>query len=533
VHRRMNLSMPQLALRATALLLTVALAVLAASPAAPVSAQGEVRARIAGGAPLTWDPAKAGETSSVGVIAQVFETLTAFDAQNRVQPALARSWSVSDDGRQIIFELRPDLRYSDGSPITAQDVVESWFRVLEPANPSPLVSILADVAGANEYLAGTASREEVGLRAEGSSVIVDLRRPASFFLAVTGSPTLAVVPPAMHGRLDGPVMPQALVVSGAYVPTAQTASGIVLEANPHYWAGEPALGAIEIVNDLGGVSPVTAFERGDIDYVRIGSYDASWIRYDPRLGPQLREVNDFTVHYYGFDTTVPPFDDARVRRAFGQAVDWQRMVSLADLKPATSMVPAGIPGRGDQDFRPAFDPDEARRWLAEAGYPDGAGFPEISLISNGYGFEVAVADQLESVLGIRVGVEFMDFSDYLGIRRTVNRPHFWNIAWSADYPHVHDFLGLLLETGSTSNEGEWSNADYDALIEQAAATDDPAEQETLYTQAQHILRHEVPVIPVENSGGWALSRDGLLGAAPSGVGYLRYAGLAWAEGHGR
>lgn len=511
----------------------VLVAVAASGPSAPASAQADVSARIAGGAPLTWDPARAGETSSVGVLAQVFETLTAFDVNNTVQPALARSWAVSDDGRQITFELRPDVRYSDGSPITGEDVVDSWLRLLDPLNPSPLVSLLADVVGANEYLDGSAGRDRVGLRADGSSVIVDLRRPASFFLAVTGSPSLAVVPPQMRDLLDGPALPQDMVVSGAYVPTSEAAGSIRLEANPNYWAGEPPLAVIEIVIDLGGVSPVTAFAQGDVDYVRIGSYDASWIRYDNQLGPQLRALEEFTVHYYGFDATAPPFDDARVRLAFAQAVDWRRMVALGDREPATSMVPHGIPGRGDEDFRPPFDPEAARRLLAEAGFPDGAGFPEVPLVSNGYGFEVAVADQLERALGVSVPVEFMDFGEYLALRGTPNRPRFWNIAWSADYPHAHDFLGLLLETGSASNEGRWSNADYDALIEQAAATDDPAEQEALYDRAQRILREQAPVVPVENFGGWALSRDGLLGAAPSGVGYLRYAGLDWAEGSGR
>jgi ABC-type transport system substrate-binding protein len=513
--------------------LVLAVAVAALPQPADVAAQANVRARIAGGAPLTWDPAHAGETGSANMLAQVFEGLTAFDWQNQIQPALAQSWTVSDDGTRIDFELRPGLRYSDGSPIRGQDFVDSWLRLLEPTDPSPLYSLLADVRGANDYLAGSVGRAGVGLSADDDTVTVELRRPAAYFLAVTGSPSLAVVPPSMWDVVDSPLLPDAMVVSGGYVPTTQTDTAIRLEANPNYWAGPPPLGVIELVTDFGGVSPVTAFEDETVDYVNIGSWDASWVRYDDTLGPQLRAVDDFVVHYYGFDTSRPPFDDARVRLAFAKAVDWERMVRLADEQPATSLVPAGIPGGGNEDYRPAFDPGAARQALADAGFASGAGFPTTALVSNGYGYEVAVAEQLEEALGITVNVELMEFSDYLGLRGTPAAPLFWTISWSADYPHAHDFLGLLLESGSSSNEGHWSNAEYDAAIEAAAATADPDEQAAFYAQAQAILREQAPIVPVSYSDSWALSRDGLLGALPSGVGYLRFAGLDWAPGSDR
>jgi oligopeptide transport system substrate-binding protein len=512
-------------------------------PLAPATAQNEVRLRIAGGPPLTWDPARAGETSSANVLAQVFEGLTAFDWQNNVQPALAESWTVSDDGTRIEFRLRPGIAYSDGTPITAQHFVESWLRVIHPAARSPLASLLADVRGANDYLAGRVGAEAVGLSAPADdTLVVELRRPATYFLAVTGSPTLAVVPPQMRERLHSPVLPDAMVVSGAYVPIEEDADSIRFDANPRYWAGERPLGGIELVTDIGGIAPVNAFRDGTVDYLDIGDSDASWMRFDSTLGPQLRSTEEFVVHYYGFDTTRPPFDDPRVRLAFAKAVDWDAMVRLADEVPATSLVPAGIPGGGTEDYRPSYDPAAARafldEWRAEATPTHGAPDPlaGLALVSNGYGYEVAVAEQLEENLGIEVGVEFHDFAEYLALRETPFAPRFWTVSWSADYPHAHDFLGLLLETGSSSNEGDWSNAEYDALIEQAAATVDPAEQEAIYARAQEILREEAPIIPVSygsSAGGWALSRTGLLGALPSGVGYLRWASLDWAEGSGR
>ena len=507
--------------------------VLVGTVAAVTHAQEGADLHIVGGVPFTWDPALAGDAGSAGMLAQVFEGLTAFDAESRVQPALAREWTVHGDGRRIDFELRSDLRYSDGTPIAAQDVVDSWFRLLDPRRPSPLVSLLADVEGATDYLAGRVGAEGVGLRADGRTVTVDFRRPATYFLAVTASPSLAVVPPAMHGRLDGPLLPAGVVVSGAYIPS-EKAGAIRLTGNEHFWAGLPPIETIDVLTDLGGRSPVAVFEAGEADYTPVSSFDASWLRYDDVLGPQLRRTDNFAVHYYGFDTTRPPFDDPRVRLAFAQAVNWDRIVRLgSEGEPATSVVPPGIPARGDEDFRPPYDPQAARDLLAQAGYAGGQGFPPTTLISFGYGYEEAVATELREELGISLPVEIMDFSAYIARLESDEPPQLWTLSWIADYPHAHDFLGLLLETGSASNYGNWSNAAFDAAIEAAAATNNEAEQQTHYADAQAILRSEAPVVPVDYGESWTLSRTGLLGALESGMGFVRYAGLDWAEGSGR
>lgn len=494
----------------------------------------DVRLRIVGTDPFTWDPAQAGDAGTAATLAQVFEGLTAFDAQSQVQPALASSWSIQEDGRRIAFTLRPGGLYSDGSAVGAQDVVDSWFRLLDPEAPSPLVSLLADVQGATAYVAGQAAPEDVGLRAEGDQVIVDFRRPATYFLAVTASPSLAVMPPAMQAQQLGPELPSSFVASGAYRPTVQDGTVIRLEANPNYWAGVPPLEVIEVVTDLGGTGTVAAFEAGDVDHAPIASADATWIRYDEQLGPQLRRTDSFSVHYFGFDTASPPFDDARVRLAFAQAVDWKRMVRLGDAgEPATSIVPPGIPGRGDDDFAPVYDPDAARQLLADAGFAGGEGFPEVTIVSFGYGYEVTVAAELEAALGVSVPVEIMEFNEYFERLDESERPAIWTSSWIADYPHAHGFLGLLLETGSASNFGSWSNSEFDAAIEAAAATNDADEQAVHYATAQEILRREAPVVPVDYGESWALSRQGLVGALESGVGLIRFAGLDWAPGIGR
>jgi ABC-type transport system substrate-binding protein len=484
---------------------------------------------VAGGSPVSWDPARAGDAESASVLAQVWEGLTAFDPTDQVRPALAQRWDVSDGGHRLTFTLRPGITFSDGSPITADDVVHSWLRVIDPLTPGPLSGLLSDVVGAAAYMAGQADASTVGIRAAGDTVVVDFVRPASWFPAAAASPTLAIVPASLPASASGPILPDDLVVSGAYVPSAQDADGFLLTANEHYWAGRPPIGRIHQATSLDG-SPVDAFQAGDVDYVDITPDDASWIRYDRTLGPQLRSSDDLSVEYFGFDTTRPPFDDVRVRQAFAWAIDWDALVRLADpdAVPATSMVPSGIAGRGTGDYRPRYDPDAARQVLALAGYPGGVGFPDVTLVTGGSIYEAAVLQGISRELGITMTAEEMPFDEY-SQRLDDDPPQIWSLGWSADYPEPHDFLGLLLETGSPSNVGDWSDGAFDAALDEAASTADSADQEAHYADAQRIVQDQVPLIPLSYGRSWALSRDGLLGAARSGLGIVRYAGLDWGD----
>jgi oligopeptide transport system substrate-binding protein len=508
-----------------ALLVVILGAILAGSllGAAPGRAAGE--ARIAVGEPATLDPAAAGDAGSAAFIAQLYESLTAFDPALELRPALAERWDVSEDGRRVTFVLRPDLAFSDGTPLGAADVVRSWLRVVDPTSPSPLASLMDDVVGVEAYRRGTGDASSVGLRAvDELRVEVDLVRPTGDFPSIVSGPTFGIVPAGFDGTGD----PTRGPVSGGYRIEGIAVDGYDLIANPRYWAGAPALGRIRLVTDLDGKSPVEAFEDGELDYTPISVFDASWIRYDPGLGPQLREVPSLAVSYLGFDTSRPPFDDVRVRRAFGQAVDWRRIVELASdgtTIPATSMVPPGIPGRSERDFLPVHDPEGARELLAEAGYPDGADFPVVTMVT-AVGHDDAVATQIREELGIEVAVEAMDFGTYTA-RLDSDPPAIWGLGWVADYPGRNDFLGILLGTGRTSNYGRWSSTDLDDAIGMALEASDPAAAEAAFDEAEAIVQRDVPVVPLEYSTSWALSREGLLGAGQNGLSIIRMAGLAW------
>jgi oligopeptide transport system substrate-binding protein len=518
--------------RAGAILLALALAVaggLAQASGAPVAAVDRNDVRIFIQTPSTFDPAAQSDSATAAITAQLFETLTAYDASLQLQPALAASWDVAEDGKRVVFQLRPGLTFSDGTALTADDVVGSWLRLLDPTHPSPLVALLIDVRGARAYVSGQASDPaSVGLHANGAEVEVELERPGADFPAIVSAPIFGVVPPAAwrDGKaafgIDG-------VVSGGYSIAAVTDSEIKLQRNERYWAGPPAIHTVHLVLDIGGRSPVAAFESGDLDYTGISLTDAPWIAYDPDLGPQLRATPTLSLTYLGIDTTKAPFDDARVRQALGAAIDWERVTSLGAFGgqvPARSMVPPGIPGSGDGSWWPVHDPAKARQLLADAGYPGGAGLPPIFFAAGGAGIAGAMAADLQRELGMHVEVDVL--GDHLE-RLTSDPPNMWLTGWIADYVGPNDFLGILLESDSSDNYGHWSSPAFDQAIADALGTRDPAASQAAYERAQAEVQRDVPVVPLYVGTESALAREGLLGAGDNGLGILRMAGMAWAQ----
>ena len=513
---------------AALLTILVAVCLVAGCSAPAIGAESDRPVRILSGGAATLDPAAAGDAGSANVIGQLYETLTSFDTTLTLRPALAESWDIQDGGRRIVFKLRDGLTFSDGTPLTGDDVVRSWMRIIDPANPSPLVSLMSDVEGAMAYARGQSSDpSSVGLHADGQEVTVDLNRPAADFVTVVASPTFSVVPPGMDNDPDV-TAPGSFVSSGGYTLASTDPRTTTLAANPHYWAGEPPIKEVQLVQDIEGRSPIEDYEAGRLDYLPLGDFDASWIAYDRDLGPDLREVPALAVQYYGFDTTRPPFDDVKVRQAFGAAVDWRRIAALGTASPedvATSMVPPGMPGRSDRDFLPIHDPEKARQLLSEAGYPGGQGFPEVTMLTGGGLFDEALVTELERELGIDIKSETMG-NGYFD-RLNNDPPQIWSLSWIADYPGPNDFLGVLLGSDASNNYGGWSSPEFDAAIADAGAATDPDDIRAAFDRAEEIVQRDVPVVPVSYGTGWALSRPELLGADQNGLGAVRMAGLAW------
>jgi oligopeptide transport system substrate-binding protein len=513
---------------ATLVSLAAVAALLVAHGTTPVRAVDVAQVRILVDQPSTFDPAAGGDIATAAVTAQLYETLTIYDASLTLQPGLAATWEVAADGRSAVFHMRPNLTFSDGTALTAQDVVGSWLRIIDPRAPAPLAALMIDVKGARDHLTGRESDpSKVGLRAEGNDVRVELERPGADFPAIVSSPLFAVVPPAAwrDGKdAFGPGAP----VSGGYSVSAQSNEEITLQRNERYWAGPPAIRTVHLVLDLGGRSPIQQFTAGALDYTDVSLIDAPWIPYDGSLGPQLRQTTSLALTYLGVDTTSAPFNDVRVRQALGAAVDWQRVVGLGSYigqEPAHSMVPPGIPGGGHASWLPVHDPDHARQLLADAGFPGGAGLPTIHFAAGGLPIAGGIAADLERELGMDVELEVLD--NFLP-RLNTDPPSLWITGWIADYVGPNDFLGVLLESDSSDNYGRWASTAFDSAIADALATRDPAAAQAAYERALAEVQREVPVVPLYVGTTWALSRDGLLGAADNGLGILRMAGMAWA-----
>jgi len=474
------------------------------------------------------DPAAQGDIGSAAISAQLFEALTAIDAALETRPALAASWEFRDKGATVVFHLRPGLTFSDGSPLTAGDVVRSWFRIIDPAHPSPLVTLMGGVQGALAYARGESKdRASVGLSVEGADVVVHLDRPATDFPTIISGPTFAVVPPGIDSGPQALAPGGSFVGSGGYTLAAATPQKTTLKANDHYWAGRPAIGTVELVHDIGGQSSVTAFEAGSVDLAFVSAFDATWLAYDDALGPLLRRSNGLSLQYYGFDTSRPPFNDVRVRQAFARAVDWRRLIALSAAGaaiPATSMVPPGIPGRSDADFLPKLDPAGARTLLAEAGFPGGNGFPMTTLLGGGAA-DRAFAAEIKRELGVTVSIEIQGAAFF--DRLTADPPQIFSMGWVADYPGPDDFLGILLGSRASNNYGRWLSPAFDQAIADGLAAPDPATARSSFDTAEGIVRDEAPTIPLTYDVSWSLARAGLLGAYDNGLGIIRMAGLAW------
>ncbi len=284
--------------------------------------------------------------TSAQVLAQVYEGLTVLDAGSVVRPALAESWSPG--GRRPTHRVRAARRphaSATARPSSAEDVRRSWLRVIDPADPSPLSSVLDDVAGAAAYSRGIGSAEDVGLRCRGPLPARGLRAAVVLLPGhrggahAGGRASRHRVARGRTGRRGSRSPPPERTFR-----STQELGQLRLRANERYWAGAPAIDRITIVTDDGGRSNVDVFEDGAVDWTPIPPSDSSWIRYDRRLGPQLRHSEDMAVGFLGFDTTEPPFDDAGVRRAVAMAVDWRRLAGLDGEgdPPPTSIVPPGI-----------------------------------------------------------------------------------------------------------------------------------------------------------------------------------------------
>jgi ABC-type transport system substrate-binding protein len=517
---------PTLLRTVAALLAALTLAVAIGDSRQPVAAAGQPL-RYNGGAVGSLDPARIGDASDVQLTLQLYAGLTRLDEAGDPYPSLASSWDVSPDGLTYTFHLRAGLRFSDGSVLDAGDVRRSWLRLLDPQVHASAPDVLNVIVGAADRIAGRAGEAAVGITAPDSrTLIVKLRHRAGYLPAITATPATFVVPrsarPTGTWQRAG-----SFIGSGPYVAAESSTDKLVLRANPNYVAGTPPIAEVDWITTLPG-DEVTAFSQNQVDLTGIAGSDATWVAYDPDLGRALHRAAALSVQYLGFDTRKPPFDDARVRRAFALALDRPRLVELADgpaAVPATSVVPPAIQPPGLPKGA-SSDVTAARRLLDEAGYRDRSTLGTITV--NATGLDVtAIAATWRSTLGVTVNVESMTFEDYIGRLDAGQVPQVFTINWVADYPSPFALYDLLLTPPAHSNYGRWNDPRFESLLEAAAAASTDAAQATAYAAVEKEVEGQAPIIPWSYGDSNLLVRPGLRGLGGLTVGLLDFGLASW------
>ncbi len=471
--------------------------VLAAACSGPVVDSGrEFRMPIAA-EPPTLDWTLATDSVSVTLLTNLMEGLTQYNADLEPQPAVAKEWKFSADGRTITYYLRDDVFWSDGRRVTAADFEFSWKRLLNPATAAQYAYFLFDIENAAEYNSGRVTDPaKVGVRALSPGVLeVRLRRPVIYFPSIT---TFMVTYPQREDIVtrygDRWTEPGNIVTNGAFTLSEwRHEYKLVLLANPRHFEGPPGIDRVTFYVVPEKTTALTLYETGELDRVELPPVAIPHYRASREYVhvPQLRG------YYYGFNVEKPPFDDVRVRRAFAHAIDRSRLPVILNGGeiPASSWIPQGMFGH-NPDIGLKFDPEKARRLLAEAGYPGGRGLPPVSAVYNTGSLNPLVAEFLQAEwkkhLGVAVEIDSQEWKVFLS-RLQVEPPQLFRLGWGADFPDPDNFMNLFLST-SGNNHLHFSNPRYDELVHRGPTVVDPEKRQALYDEAQRILTEDVAAI---------------------------------------
>ena len=510
-------------------LIPILLSFLILSSCNPFSRRGDDKVfRVnLGTEPPSLDWSLATDHVSFNVIANLMVGLTEFDKNLKPAPVIAKSWKVLDGGRQIVFHLRDDVSWSDGEKVTAQDFEYSWKRLLNPKTASEYAYILFDIVNAEEFHQGEVTDESlVGVRATDDWTLeVQLKQPTSYFLSIT---TFEVTYPQRRDIIEkfGTkwTEPEHIVTNGPFLLSSwKHEDEIRLTANPNFFVGKPATERVEMfmINEL--TTALALYDQGKLDFIDNHSIP---ILEKPRLAkaPGFKPVPQLRGEYYGFAIDRKPFDDPRVRKAFAMAIDRSVFPKIlhGGERPATSWIPPGMLAHNPRLGLP-YNPPEARRLLREAGYPDGKGFPEVTLAYNTLEDKKIVAEAVQGMwkrnLGVLVRLENQEWKVYLKKLQT-DPPHIFRLGWGADYPDPDNFMKLFTSL-SGNNHTRWKNDRYDQLLELAAREMNQQKRVEIYNEAQRILCEvDIPIIPLFTTTESTVLRPTFTGLEYSSMGRL-------------
>lgn len=458
------------------------------------------------------DPAKPGDAPNNTVITLIFSGLVRLDANLEVQPDGASGWKVSDDGKVYTFTIRDGLKFGDGSAVTANDFVYSINRALSPeVGAFAASSHFGHIVGAQDVVDGKAKTASGVKAIDDKTLEVTLDAPIAYFLALL---TYA----------DTFVVPQKLVESGANWQESAYGTGpykvkewkrgqsILLEANPNYWQGQPGIPKILMPFTKDSETAYQLYQTGELDIEGSGQNPVPAAHIPDVQGqPDFKSAAQLTTRYIGFNVEKPPFNNVDVRRSFALAVDKPTLanqVLAGGVVAADRILPTGLVGT-QLPIKPlAYDPAAAKDALTKAGFTDAQGLPEITLAYGQEGDNETVVQALQSMweqnLGVKVKLQSFELATFSkNLDTTYYTPteglQFYYSVWGADYPDPQNFLSLLLHTGNPNNNGHFSDAQFDQLVEEADTLGDRTQIERrlqLYNQAEQIAIDKVAWIPL-------------------------------------
>ncbi len=476
--------------------------------------------------PTTLDPtlAEPGDIAAQDVAGMLFPRLTRTDAASgQIRPWLAREWKT--DGLTTTIKLRDDVPWVRVNPATKQveaaideqgkvrmvqasDVVFALRRALDPKQGADTAWLLYDIVGAQDFNTRPGRPpESVGVRAlDPTTVEIRTTKPAAYLPSLLTLPMLAPLPEwAIRAQADAWAKAENLVTAGPYALTEWTpGKQITLTRNPLYPDHDKV--AIErlrfpIVADA--VQAYTLFSNGNLDSVVVPDSERATAQADTSRGRKLQRSPTGCTTFVGFTPDKLPIDRVGVRKALVSAIDPQALVdkvAQAGL-PASAFAPPGIFGAvTDGSAGLKYDPAAARQFLAEAGFPDGKGFPTLTYAYNtcdsptckaNQAMAEAVRDMWQATLGIQVRLESLEWPAYL---ERINRrtpvdqmPHAWRMAWCQDFPDQHDWLYGAFNVAAAGSLNRSRPGRFDQLTTQAAAEADPARRAALYGDAERAL----------------------------------------------
>ena len=466
---------------------------------------GKVRGvlRRIGTDPPTLDPHQVADTNSAVYAVEIFGGLVTIGPDLKIRPDLAQSWEVSPDRMTYTFHLRPDARFHDGKPVTAQDVKYSLERALDPKTLSPTVdTYLGDIVGAMDRLKGRAS-EISGVKVlDDLTIQITIDAPKAYFLAKLTYPVAFVVDRENIEKEGRDWIRKPNGTGPFKLREYRIGERLVLERNPNYHLGPAKLERVEFI--LSGGSAMAMYENGEIDITSVGLADMDRVTNanDPLNQDLVTAPPGFDIFYIGLNFREPPFDDIKVRQALAHAINKQLIadqVMANTVIPANAILPPGFPGYTGQIQGLDYDPEKAKELLASSRYADA--MPRIILTVPGTGGSVGldmevIVQMWQDTLGIQVEFQQVEWATFLGDLRAQRFQIFAGLGWAADYPDPQNFLDINFHSKSPLNHTGYANPQVDRLLEEARVAAVWEERAALYQEAEQIIVNNAVWLPL-------------------------------------